>query len=393
MSGGTATDEPVFTWLDHRVALAEDERDLVREAFRKHRINTIDVLIDLSDREMLRELDIKALGTRKTLRLELRKLRTSMALPPDPRRGFCFGWFSRPIIVARIAAAPRSSPPRQRTTVTPQSQMGSGPGERGGGKDDDDDDDDDGGGDDDHGKRRDNGDSGTHNNPGIGPPSGAPSGVRPIKRKSSLLREKSRVARSIVASSEQSVMRRKSTIQVMEEKSKRRLKDRIRKRKSNAALGLKDWVQAYDPIHDTHYFYNKQTMESAWDHPGGDQFAERAARERVTREEDDLMKLWRTKVSKKVPSKKLKGLISKIDKNNEGGLNLKRFSSLMTKLNKKVVNKELSAKVNTKHMLSRYFTNIAQHEDGLQSWMITAEQFEGWLRPPAGPENAEESVV
>ena len=50
---------------------------------------------------------------------------------------------------------------------------------------------------------------------------------------------------------------RKSTILTLEEASQRRLKDRIRKRKSLIAIGYKDWVMAHDPNHDTHYFYNK----------------------------------------------------------------------------------------------------------------------------------------
>ena len=95
---------PVLAWLDRQTDFAEDERSILREALWKHRVNTVDVLIDLSDKEILRVLKIKSLGTRKTFRFELRKLRTSMGLPPDPVSSFCFGWFSRPIIVARISA-------------------------------------------------------------------------------------------------------------------------------------------------------------------------------------------------------------------------------------------------------------------------------------------------
>ena len=68
------------------------------------------------------------------------------------------------------------------------------------------------------------------------------------------------------------------------------------------------------------------------------------------------------------------------DKNKDGGLTLTKFTSLMTKLNKGQ-NNELSEKVNKKRMLSRHFTKIAKLEEGLQSWIMTEQQFEHWLRP------------
>lgn len=338
---------PAQAWLQNESNLSREDIAIIGAALKKHHINSIDVLIDLSDAEIRRDLPIQSAGTRKRFRFALRRLRESMTLPPEPQRSSCFGCLTRPIIIVRLGGgnadhettngtpAPSKVLPALAALPAQKSSASTGP--------------------------------------------ATPQVVnRPV-----IKRGESKFARDIVTKSEESVMRRKSALQVKEEASQRRLKQRILKRKSEAIMGLKSWVQAYDPHHDTFYFYNKETMETSWDHPGGEEYHVSVHQQLMDDAEDHRMEIWRKRAAKKFSRKKLQSIISKVDKENHGGLNIEKFSTLMATLNSKNIKQDQQdgREVNVQRMLSRFFAKIAIHEDGTPSWLLTTEQFEKWLRP------------
>ena len=141
----------------------------------------MEVLTDLSDRELLQAQTSKPLEHENRFTL-LRRLRTSMALP-DPRSSSCFRG-------SRAQSSLQSLQLHRHREVVSSVENGVN-------------------NDDDSNALEDKGkdvgeekppDSPGPNNPGIGSPN-SPT----IRRKSSLLRERSRVARNIVANSEESV--------------------------------------------------------------------------------------------------------------------------------------------------------------------------------------------